>query len=156
MAEDSSFDPIPTDIAEVLAFFAESLADVRFPDVDGDALRGLAEDVRARAAEVERLEAQVRTAREAMELAQGELRRAAQRGLAYARVYVDGDPVLSERVEDLALDRAPAEGKSAARQRNGGRKRKAKEGEGARSAKTRPIAELPFAGDGKDPATDAA
>ena len=155
MAEDSTFDPIPTDIGELLAFFDESLADVRFPDVDGEALDGLAKGVRARAAEVERLEAEMRAAREALEEAQGELRRAAQRGLAYARVYVDGNPALSERVAGLALDRAPAEGKSAARQRGRGRKRKAKEGESANRAKAM-VAELPFAGDGKDPASDAA
>lgn len=163
MAKDRTHEPVPPDIAEFLTFFEDSLGALQFPDVDRESLRALADGVCERARELEALEAQARAAREALEEAHATLRRAAQRGLAYATVYADGDPELSERIAALSLGKPAGknsgESKSPTRTRGGGRGRKAKEGAGARSGnggkadKVEPTAELPFA-NGRD-ATDA-
>lgn len=153
MAKDSTLEPVPPDIIEFLSFFEDSLGALQFPDVDGTSLRALADGVCERARDLQAIEAQARTAREALEEAHATLRRAAQRGLAYAAVYADGDPELSERIAGLSLGKSLGKGPGESRSptRGSGRGRKAKEGAGARSGsggkadKTEPTAELPFA-----------
>ncbi|MDQ3033101.1 MAG: hypothetical protein M3Y87_11835 [Myxococcota bacterium] len=98
-------DPVPALAREVIDLYRGPLEAVRFPDLDRDVLD---------AAEVELLEAQ-----RALEEAERALERAreqvaehgatlvskAQRALAYARVFAEGQPELRERLDAIA---APA------------------------------------------------
>lgn len=144
MSGDSTVASIPSDLAEFISFFESELADVRFPDVDRESLAELAADVRAKAGELERLSAQVRTAREALEQAQSELRKTATRGLAYATVYAGDDEELSTRLAELSLSRGSSESKPVAKPKKP-RGRKPKDSEAAAAAPEQPTAELPFA-----------
>lgn len=83
---------VPAELGAVVRLFEESLAGVAFPDVNADALRGMAEAVRRAAVEVERARSVLEAAELAADEATAQLRRAAERGLAYARIYADADP----------------------------------------------------------------
>jgi hypothetical protein len=94
-------DPVPSLAHEVITLFADALADVRFPDLDSERLEQLAAGARAAQLELERaedalLQAQTRVAEHAAVLLA-----AAERGLAYARVFAQGDDALSERLAQL-------------------------------------------------------
>jgi hypothetical protein len=144
MVTESKVAPIPSDIEEFIEFFAERLGGLQFPDVDLDTLGALAGQVRERAAEVARLNEQVRAAREELERAQEALRKTARRGLAYARVYTQGDAELSAELGGLALDREqPAD--QPARKRRGRPRGKAGSEPGKEPGKES-TGELPFAG----------
>jgi hypothetical protein len=93
-------------LREVLAIFDDALDDVRFPDVDGAALHAASDVVVAAHAELRRLEAAVDEARRRLDEAQDALLNKAQRAVAYARVYADGDAVLTSRLETIALPRS--------------------------------------------------
>lgn len=101
-------DPISVSLRDVLAVFDDALADVKFPDVDNDALQAQAKEVEERHAEVRRLEAALEEAKKRLDDAQDGLLNKAQRAVAYARVYADGDVLLSSRLESIALPRAKA------------------------------------------------
>lgn len=102
---ETMMDPISTPVSEVLAAFREALADVRFPEVDHEALEALAEDVRAHAAGATLAKVTLAAAQEALADAQSRLSRRAELALAYARVYAEsaGDPALAERLASIPL-----------------------------------------------------
>ena len=152
MADDSRFDSIPNDVAEFLQFFAETLSELTFPDIDQASLEALADNVESQTAEVDRLEAELQQARDALQEAKDNLRRAARRGLAYAKVYADGDQALEEQLSELALSRHGDSGKPATRKR-GGRGRKAKASDSGKTTKAvngEANGELPFSPDTTD------
>ncbi|MEZ4398397.1 MAG: hypothetical protein R3B06_00155 [Kofleriaceae bacterium] len=101
-------DALTAPIRDLLALFAETLADVKFPDVDSRALTTEAKQVLDRAAEVGRAEAALAEARRTLVEAQDQLHQRAQRALAYARVYADGDAELSARLDAIGLPRPRA------------------------------------------------
>ena len=139
---------ISTEVTEFLDFFRQDLDGIAFPDVDAETLEGLADIVRQRASELAELNEQVRAVRTAMEEAQAELYKHSLRGLAYARVYADGDRELSRAVDGLALARKTPTAKTT-------RKRKAKnkaKSENQTEASDTPNAKLPFS----EPSTEAA
>ena len=147
MATQTPNPDIPSDIQSLLEIFEASLAEVRFPDVDLGTLRALVADVEARATEVARLDEQVRVARQALDDAQGELRKAARRGLAYARVYAEDNPALSGALEGVSLDdarRREREPKKPGRKRRGPGKGAAERADGPEAGQ-KVTAELPFA-----------
>ncbi|MEM9492599.1 MAG: hypothetical protein AAGC55_25850 [Myxococcota bacterium] len=125
---------------------------MKFPDVDRDKLRELADAVAACAAEVERIDRELRAARESLDRAHSDLHRMAARGLAYARVYADGDSELSGRLEGLALARQPAEGKPKKRSRG---RPKGSKSRAQSSAKSEAKPTLPFAGPDLDGEADS-
>ena len=96
-------DSIPTPILEFIALFEAELGSVRFPQVDHGSLLALAEKVRARAAAVDAIQEQLDEARNDLHAAHGELLRLAKRGLAYAKVFADGDDELTERLASVTL-----------------------------------------------------
>jgi hypothetical protein len=98
---------IPAPIQTVLALFTTSLADVRFADVDGPTLARLAAGVEAAAEAVATAQSALDAAREALQERQDTLLQHAQRALAYARVYADGDVELSQQIDAVSLPRAP-------------------------------------------------
>ena len=112
--------PIPTEVLELIEFFDQQLGDVQFPDVDRSRLAELASRVRDRSTELDRLTEQARAVRAELDEAREELQRAATRGLAYARVYAEGDEALSEAVGQLTLGQEQKPEKSRRRARSGG------------------------------------
>lgn len=102
-----TLDPISPALRDVLALFDDdALADVKFPDVDNDALQAQAKEVEQRDSEVRRLEAALDEAKKRLDEANDGLLGKAQRAVAYARVYADGDVLLTSRLESIALPRA--------------------------------------------------
>jgi hypothetical protein len=96
---------IPAPIQTVLDLFTTSLADVRFADVDGPTLARLAAGVEAAALAVATAQAALDAARDALQERQDALLQHAQRALAYARVYAEGDAALSQQLDTVTLPR---------------------------------------------------
>jgi hypothetical protein len=90
----------------VLDVFATTLADVRFGDVDAATLAHLATEVAAAAGVVAAAQAALESARASLHERQEALLLAAQRALAYARVYAEADAALSARLDAINLPRA--------------------------------------------------
>jgi hypothetical protein len=99
-------DPVSPFAQQVLAVYADALPKVRFPDLDLAALQATAEELRSAQVEVERIFERMETELEAARSivrAQAELLNTrAERALAYARVFADGDAVLTERLAEMA------------------------------------------------------
>ena len=96
-------------LRDVLTVFDDDgLCDVKFPDVDNDALQAQAAQVEERFKEMKRLEAALEDARKKLDEAQEALLSKAQRAVAYARVYAEGDVLLSSRLESISLPRPKA------------------------------------------------
>ncbi|HLK36536.1 MAG TPA: hypothetical protein VKU41_07265 [Polyangiaceae bacterium] len=93
-------------VQALLDLFGTSLADVRFADVDAPSLARCAAEVEVAA----QAEAVARSALDAAHLVLQERQEAllqrAQRALAYARVYAEGDSALSASLEAIGLPRA--------------------------------------------------
>jgi len=79
--------------ARLLALFEGPLAGVRFPDVDADILLAHVRAASEAEARVERLGAELEEARGLLDQEEQKLEGRIVRGLAYLRVYVDGNPV---------------------------------------------------------------
>jgi len=94
-------DPVPALAREVIDLYAEALASVRFPDLDITVLEGMSQELGAAQCEVERLEAELEAARNRLQIQADSLVARAQRALAYARVFAEGDPTLSARVAEI-------------------------------------------------------
>jgi hypothetical protein len=102
-----SIDPVPAAARAVLELFAAELRGVGFPGVDAAMLGELADEVRARAEDVERAETALDAARTALEERTAALAAVADRGLAYARIYAADEPALAARLASLALGERP-------------------------------------------------
>lgn len=96
-----SSDPIPSRVRDILALFEGPLADARFGDLDAGALDELAARVRDRAREVDDARASLDAAHAALEEARAILSRRAEQGLAYAKVFAEGDPALAADLASL-------------------------------------------------------
>lgn len=147
MAKHDHDDPISSELSEFIDFFKTSLGDLTFPDVDAAALENLAQTVRDRSSELARLDEQMRLARAALDEARAALQKASQRGLAYARVYVDGNDELSTALDNLSITRPEAPSKPRKRKPKSKAKNKAKS-----ESTDEPTGELPFVA----PASEAA
>ena len=99
---------IPNPVRAVLELFEGPLAGVAFPDVDADALSGVAARVDARRTELQRALAAVQDARTALEAEQATLLSMAQRAHAYAIVFAGGNTELSAKLADIKLEGRPA------------------------------------------------
>lgn len=97
--------PISPPIQAVLDLFDGPLGQVRFADIDSATLRRLAGEVEAAAAELEAQQAALDALRKATLEKQEHLLLQAQRALAYARVYAEGDEELSARLAQIHLAR---------------------------------------------------
>jgi hypothetical protein len=99
-------DSISAFACEVIALYAEAMPEVRFPDLDLQVLESTAAELRAALLCVERATAELEAARAAAQQ-HGELLEArAERALSYARVFAEGDPLLSERIVVLSRSKA--------------------------------------------------
>jgi len=99
--------PIPPAVQQVLDVYETNLPLVKFGDLEATVLSKAAEEVVLAAAALERAEAALETARAALQEKQESLFQKAQRALAYARVYAEGDTGLAARVEEISLLRSP-------------------------------------------------
>ncbi|WP_428267509.1 hypothetical protein [Haliangium sp.] len=144
MSNSGTNDPIPADIAEFLELYEQRLDGVQFPDVSRDRLRELSARACAEAEALEALHEQVRVQRQALDRARAALRRAAERGLAYAKVYADGDEPLAAELGALRLAHG-GEAKPARKRRTRGKAKAKAANEGERPGKEIPTGELPFA-----------
>jgi ElaB/YqjD/DUF883 family membrane-anchored ribosome-binding protein len=94
-------------IQAVIDLFAEPLRELRFADVDAATLDEFAASAQAAAAVVTTAETELARARHTLQERQDALLQHAQRALAYARVYAEADPALSEQLDQIALPRLP-------------------------------------------------
>jgi hypothetical protein len=94
-------DPIPSFVHEVIGLFEEALDGVRFPDLDCDQLERMAAATRAAQLELERVESELLQAQALVKEQTAVLLSGAERGLAYARVFAQGDVALSARIDQL-------------------------------------------------------
>ena len=97
---------IPAPIRTLLDLFTDSLADVRFADVDGQTLGRCAAEVESAAEAVASAQAALDAARETLQLKQDVLLQRAQSALAYARVYAENDDALSRQLDGVCLPRS--------------------------------------------------
>jgi hypothetical protein len=95
-------DPLPVFVREVIALYADAFAEVRFPDLDRGTLSNAADVLRESQVAVEALEAELEATREALRAQTQQLQAQAERALAYARVFADGDAELSTRITRIA------------------------------------------------------
>lgn len=119
-------DQVPTELREVVEFYREVMTEVKFPDVDLEVLEAGVSQVNEQAQAVESARAALEAARGELEAAQQELRQTAQRAIAYARVYVQGQPEREEldgRLDALEVEKKkPARGKSRKPRKKRGRR----------------------------------
>jgi len=111
--------PIPDAVRAVLALFEGPLAEVRFPQVDGESLAEQVAVVEQRRAELQRALETVQAARTALEREQQALLDQARRAHAYASVFAAGDASLTEQLVEITFD-----GRAAAPAKKRGRKPK--------------------------------
>ena len=88
-------DATPTLARQVIEFYADELAEVRFPDLD------LAAQI-----EVARVEAELAEKRAELELRSQALVAKAERALAYARIFAQGDEQLAPRLAEIGRRRS--------------------------------------------------
>jgi len=103
---DSSSEALSPAIRELLAVFEGELAEVHFPGVDRKVLAELAGQVDGETRRVEELRQQLDEAQALLGDAQQKLLRAAELGLAYARIYAAEDAALLSRLSDLQVGAA--------------------------------------------------
>src|ERR1700722_4150067 len=96
---------IPQPIQTLLDLFTTSLADVRFADVDGATLARCGSEVEGSAKSVAAAQAALDAARAELHEKQEVLLQRAQRALAYARVFAEGDEGLTGQLDTVNLPR---------------------------------------------------
>jgi hypothetical protein len=99
--------PIPDAVRAVLALFEGPLAEVRFPQVDGETLAAQASVVEQRRAILQRALEAVQAARAELEAEQRSLLDQARRAHAYASVFAEGDEQLSEQLAKIDFGERP-------------------------------------------------
>lgn len=106
---------------DVLELYASELSEVRFPDLDLAALQALAGEVHDAQEEADRLESELRDARERVAERSAAMHARAERALSYARIYAEGNAALGDR---LAAIRAPGRSEASLAPKKRGRPRK--------------------------------
>lgn len=104
---ESRSDSLSPALRELLDVFERDLAEVQFPGVDRSVLHDLAAQVEGEGQRVEALREQLEQAQTLLSEAQTKLVRAAELGLAYARVYAADDAALLDRLSTLHVGSEP-------------------------------------------------
>jgi multidrug efflux pump subunit AcrA (membrane-fusion protein) len=99
-------DATPTLARQVIDLYSVELADVRFPDLDLSALLYAQTELHASQLEVERVEAELADIRAQLEARSQALLAKAERALAYAKIYAQGDEDLAPRLADIGRKRS--------------------------------------------------
>lgn len=137
---DETHDPIPAPVQSVLSLFEGPLEGVAFPGLDAGVLEERAEDVRGRADDLAEARRNLEEARLQLETSQEDLLSHAKRGLAYAKIFAESDPTLSDEVSSIELN--PAAPKKTAKR---GRKPADVKATANKKAKAAKVEELPLA-----------
>jgi hypothetical protein len=103
MSDELFEDPIPPAVQDFLTVFKSDLASIVFPDVSLEALESLAQTVRAEAKELQEALKRAEAARGSLEAGRNELLAKAMRGLAYAKVFAEGNDELLEKLSGINL-----------------------------------------------------
>jgi hypothetical protein len=98
---------IPIPVQAVVELFETTFSEVRFADVDTKTLAHAAAGVRELAAVVASAQVALDNAGRALQERQDALLQQAHRAMAYARVYAENDDALTQRLNAIALPRAP-------------------------------------------------
>lgn len=98
-------DPVSSAVQEVVDLFTAELSELRFGDLEGAVLARAVDEVKAIAIEVTVAEATLEAVRARLNEKQDALFQKAQRAIAYARVYAEGQPELAARIDQIALPR---------------------------------------------------
>ena len=106
MGEELFENPIPPSVQELIAVFKKDLAAVVFPDVSLETLESLTKQVTSSAKELQDALGRAQVARESLEAGQNELLAKAVRGLAYAKVFAEGNDDLLEKICKINLGKA--------------------------------------------------
>ena len=96
-------DSITAPIQEVLALFQGPLKEVSFPGVSLEAFELTFRKVEEQAREVEKAQAALEAARSALQGVHQEVIQQAQRALAYAKVYAEGNEELLAKLDGIQL-----------------------------------------------------
>jgi hypothetical protein len=118
----SAGDSIPPFAQEVINLYAEAMPEVRFPDLDLEVLENTANELRTALLSVERATAELEAARAAAQQQSELLEARTARALSYARVFAEGNALLTERI--VALGRSSATVAPSAPPKKRGRPRK--------------------------------
>lgn len=112
-------DSIPLFAREVISLYAEAMPDVRFPDLDLEVLESAAADLRTALLSVERATAELEAARSAAQQMSELLEARTARALSYARVFAEGDALLTERIVALGRSKSATVAQSAPSKKRG-------------------------------------
>ncbi|HWL85238.1 MAG TPA: hypothetical protein VNO21_05520 [Polyangiaceae bacterium] len=96
---------IPSPVQALLEVFSGELADLRFGDMDAKGLAQIADEAQAATDAVTTAQATLDIARAKLLERQETLLHAAQRALAYARIYAETNDELRARLDGIALPR---------------------------------------------------
>lgn len=94
-------DVTPTLARQVIDLYSAELADVSFPGLDLSSLLHAQAQLHAAQVEVERVQAELEAMRGQVEANSQALTALAERGLAYARVFAQGDDELGPRIAEI-------------------------------------------------------
>lgn len=108
-------DQTPELARQIIELYSEELADVTFPDVDLAKLRSAQSELHAAQLEVERVEAELAEVRAERDRQSEALSGKAERALAYARVFAQGDPSLAPRIAEIGRKKLPVSEENANR-----------------------------------------
>jgi hypothetical protein len=106
MSEELFENPISPSVQDLITLFKKDLAAVVFPDVSLETLESLTEKVKSSAKELQDALSRAESARESLEAGQNELLAKAVRGLAYAKVFAEGNDDLLEKICKINLGKA--------------------------------------------------
>lgn len=112
-------DSIPLFAREVIGLYAEAMPEVRFPDLDLEVLENTAAELRTALLSVERATAELEAARSAAQQQSELLEARTARALSYARVFAEGDALLTERIVALTRSGSGAVAQPAAPKKRG-------------------------------------
>lgn len=105
---ETPLDPIPTPVRAVIDLYQQELAGLTFPGLDAKVLEGAEKTVKDRTRDLEKARAALEAARADLEGAQNGLLAHARKGLAYAQVFAEADPALSETIGGIKLPSTPS------------------------------------------------
>lgn len=118
-------DSIPPLAREVIGLYADAMPEVRFPDLDLGVLESTAAELRAALLAVERASAELEAARSAAQQQSELLAARTARALSYARVFAEGDALLTERIVALGRSESATVAESAPPKKRGRPKKNA-------------------------------
>jgi hypothetical protein len=112
-------DSIPLFAQEVISLYAEAMPEVRFPDLDLEVLENTATELRTALLSVERATAELAAARAAAQQQSELLEVRTARALSYARVFAEGNALLTERIVALGRSKSSTVAPSASPKKRG-------------------------------------